>query len=330
MELENTATQTGTNMETSVGMGDEMRQTVKALMEELGVTQNAAAKRIGGISGTTLSQWINGKYPANDSNIVEKVSKWIETEKMRIQSKTAFPPEPDWIETPTSRKVMNVLAFSQMTGHIAVIYGSAGVGKSKGAKRYTLLNPNAWMATMSPQISSVGAALEEIAEAVGLKDIPSRAARVHRELKKALTGTKGLLIIDEAQHLSVEVLDAIRSIHDAVEGMVGLAFIGNDRVYSQLTGGGKRSLEFAQLFSRIGKKQSLQRPTQGDVEALVKHFGIEGNAELSFLKELAQKPGALRGMTYTMQLASVFAMGESEKIRLCHLQDAWKDLVGGA
>src|ERR1035437_1267786 len=50
-------------------------------------------------------------------------------------------------------------------------------------------------------------------------------------------GTGGLLVIDEAQHLSVAALDQIRSIHDATD--LGIALVGNQQVYARLTGGNR-------------------------------------------------------------------------------------------
>ena len=71
-----------------------------------------------------------------------------------------------------------------------------------------------------------------------------------------LQGTKGLLILDEAQHLMLPALESLRSIHDATA--CGLVLMGNEAVYSRLSG--RHSAEFAQLYSRVGSVLKLENP----------------------------------------------------------------------
>ena len=71
-----------------------------------------------------------------------------------------------------------------------------------------------------------------------------------------LQGTKGLLILDEAQHLMLPALESLRSIYDTTE--CGLVLMGNEAVYSRLSG--RRSAEFAHLFSRVGSVLKLEKP----------------------------------------------------------------------
>jgi len=208
--------------------------------------------------------------------------------------------------------------------HIAVIYGGAGVGKTKALLKYAEKYPNVWVVTMSPATASVAAALEEIALGLGLRGLPGRAARLQREIIRRLRDTKGVLIVDEAQHLFVSTLEAIRAIHDATE--IGLVLCGNESVYSRLTGGSRTAI-FAQLYSRVGKRLHLARSTSADVEELASAFGISGDEEVKALENIAQKPGALRGVVNVLRLASILAKGEKETMTLRHINLAWKDLA---
>ena len=76
-----------------------------------------------------------------------------------------------------------------------------------------------------------------------------------------VNGVRGLLIVDEAQHLSLRALETLRALHDATGA--GLALMGNAVVYARLTGG-RRAAEFAQLFSRVGKRVRLTQVEEGD------------------------------------------------------------------
>jgi len=102
---------------------------------------------------------------------------------------------------------------------------------------------------MTPTINSVAACMGRIATAVNLPEIPVSAVKAENAIIARLHDTKGLLIVDEAQHLPVSGLDAVRSIHDATG--CGLALLGNESVYARITGGARQA-HFAQLFSRVG------------------------------------------------------------------------------
>ncbi|MBF0546197.1 MAG: AAA family ATPase [Candidatus Riflebacteria bacterium] len=297
---------------------DVLRKRAKALMAEFGLSQNQASKEIG-VSGAMLNQWLSGKYTA-EAKSEQKICRWIEfkTEKLKIN---AFPDDPDWQATPTGKKIINVLTYAQMARDIAVIYGSAGIGKSKTIEHYSNLNPSVWVVTMNKTIKNLNIAMQLIAETVGVKISGSPTAfKFFRPLVNALKGTNGLLIIDEAQHLNLGSLEAIRGLHD--ESKIGIALVGNESVYGQLTGG-KRSAEFAQLFSRVGKRLRLVKPHSEDILAIAKTFGIESKIECDFLKDIGTREGALRGLIKTLRLASLTAYGAKEKVSLNHIQEAW-------
>ena len=49
--------------------------------------------------------------------------------------------------------------------------------------------------------------------------------------------------------------------------------MGNEAVYSRLSG--RRSAEFAQLYSRVGMGLQLRRTSAADVEALAGQWGVK-------------------------------------------------------
>ena len=114
----------------------------------------------------------------------------------------------------------------------------------------------------------------------------------------------GLLIIDEAQHLSPEAHDLIRAIHDDAD--IGVALLGNEAIHTRLEGDGKRE-RFAQLTSRIGVRMSKPKALRSDIDALLTAWEIEGAAERALLHAIARKPGALRLMSKTLKLAHMMA-----------------------
>jgi hypothetical protein len=236
-----------------------------------------------------------------------------------------MPELPQWVELPTAaKKIMPVLQYAHMAGDIAVIYGGAGVSKTRTCEQYQRLYPNVWMATMSPDTSGVAGCLEECAHEIGLRDIKPGAARMRREIVSRLKRSGGLLIVDEAQHLSVQALEELRTVHDRTG--IGMVLSGNESVYARLTGG-SRQATFAQLFSRIGKRLRLHRPLKTDCYELAAAFGIECDPKIkAVLADIGQRPGGLRGLAKTLRLASMFAAANGGTVGKEHIIAGWKDL----
>lgn len=301
-----------------------LRGKVQALLETAELNQ-AQIAREAGISSAALSSWLKGTYKGDNRAVEEKLNRWLESRARSALTTATMPGAPEWVDTPTGRRVKAVLGFAQAAGDLGCIYGGAGLGKTVSIRAYADANPNVWVVTMSPAHGGVSSALEEVAETLGMRGIPGRAARLHRELVGRLRNTGGLLVIDEAQHLNMRCLEAIRAIHDATG--IGLVLCGNESVFARLTGG-SREATFAQLFSRLGKRLRLARPLQGDIEALADAFDVRGSEERRVLAAIANKPGALRGVVKTLRLASVFAAGKNQPLGAEHLRAAWRDLGG--
>lgn len=306
----------------------EVRTRVRAEMEAHRLSQSMVSRETG-LDKSLLSQWLNDKYPGDNEAAARTLARWLEARQARAQTLATLPAAPTWIDTPSSRQILAALSYAQMAADLSVIYGGAGVGKTSAARHYQRQAPSVWIATMTPSTAGVGTCLERLAVSVGLKvGGHTRPDRMEAELIERLRDTQGLLIVDEAQHLSTKALDNVRSIQDAAG--IGVVLMGNEVVYTQLTGG-NRSTGFAQLFSRIGKRVRLGRPQASDVDALLDAWGITGKAERKALQDIAGKPGALRGVTKVLRLASMFAAGDTAAngtISLEHIRAAWRDLGG--
>lgn len=307
-------------------------ETTRDLRAEIAVLQardkkltQAEIARLAGVGAPRLNRWLKGLYEGDNATVEAELARWVDVYTARINESRALPTAPGFVVTPTSDRVMAALGYAQVAGDIAVIYGGAGLGKTSSIFEYERLNPNVWVATMSPATTTVVPALEEIAIALGLREMPGGAARIQRTITSRLRGTQGLLIIDEAQHLGVAALDGVRTLHDATG--VGIALVGNESVYARLTGG-NRAAYLDRLFSRIGKRVRLVRATREDIDALVDGWNLSGADCRKVLHEIAAKPGGLRGLTKVLRLASMFAAGADRAVSCADIRAAWRDLGG--
>lgn len=288
------------------------------------LTQAQVAREIG-VSGSAISQYTMGKYPGDSAALEEKIRKWVIGRDKQRRVVQGMPKVPEYFESPSALKMEHCIEYAHRSGTIAVIYGGAGVGKTTTARRYAENNTAVWLATMTPACSSIASCLDRVANAVGLKGLPphSAPAKLEGAIMDRVMSTKGLILIDEAQHLSVKALEALRSIHDATD--IGIVLLGNEVIYTRLTGG-TRATEFAQLFSRIGARVRLTRPTKGDVKTLCDAWRIQGDDERTLVTELSQRPGALRGVTKALQLAKLLAGAAT--LEREHILRAWSELGG--
>lgn len=281
-----------------VPLHPDLRQKVQTTMRREGLSLRQVARDLGA-SPPALSRWLEGQTVRVAAEIEAAALAWLR--EHRAQGLEPF------CETYSAERILSGLAYAQAFGDLVAIYGGPGVGKTRSIQHYQGLYPNVWVVTLSPSCSGVVPALEEICEAVGLSDASGGARRLARAIRTRVIGAEGLLILDEAQHLSQAAIEEIRSLHDWCraddEGhAVGVALVGNETVYSRLTGP-SRSAHFAQLFSRIGMRIYLQKPTPGDVRALARQYKVQSKECLALLERVAERPGALRGVVKALRLA---------------------------
>lgn len=318
-----------TNPQTADAKADEqavdLRDQIRQLMAgDKRLSQNRVAREAD-ISATTLSQWLGGNYPGNNDAVEAKLKRWVETTQAARAQADQMPEAPRYVQTPTGERVIATLRYAQIAADIAVVYGGAGLGKTTAAEQYARLAPNVWLATMTPASASVVPALQVIAEALGLMNVPSGANNLHAAICRRVAGTGGLIVIDEAQHLTETALDQVRAINDKTH--VGIVLIGNERVYARMAGG-NRAAYLDRLFSRIGKKTPLRKSVAGDVTALLDAWAVADTKCRTHLTEIAGKGGGLRTMTKVLRLASLYAAAERRELNSDDVRAAWGELGG--
>lgn len=259
-------------------------------------TQAALAKELG-ISESALSSFLSGNYKA-PWTICDKV---VSLRQMHEKKKVA-PKEPDFVPTTISKAVINAIKYCHIQGKIAVVYGDAGVGKTMAVRQYLKDNSLAVGITISPTYASITGVNELLADQLGVRERVAR--KITSEIINRLRGSGRVLVIDEAQHLTVRTLNHLRCISD--ESGVGIAFIGNDEVYTKMKGHGRA--DFAQLFSRIGMRKNVLTTniTRDDVKAVFGRYDVDDNA-LDVLYRISRTNYGLRGaVNVFVNTAAVF------------------------
>lgn len=299
-----------------------LRDRVRQIAGSNNAYTQAQIAREAGVSGATLSQWLGGTYAGNNETVARKLFQWLEGYEARLNS-GGLPAAPHWVSTPTAEKVISGLRYAQIANDIVVIYGGAGLGKSKAIERYRTQAPNVWVAEMTPASSGVLGCLETIVEAMGIRDYSRTAHAMQRCILAKARGTNGLLVIDEAQHLTTLALDQVRAIND--QAQVGLVLCGNERVYGQMAGG-TRAAYLDRLFSRIGKRIHLKKSSDADVDAIIHAWGVKDVQCKARIRDIASHPGALRVLTKVLRVATIYSDAAGRQLSYDDLQAAWREL----
>lgn len=282
--------------------------------------------RESGLSSSAVSQYLTGMYKGNVASVERKLAKWLTSRDRRTSLAASSIKEAPFFEGPAALRIMAALEYVQQAGDMASIIAAPGIGKTSTAEEYAKRNPNCWIATITPSSANVAMTLTEICDATGVHPENFRGARsMAQQIRIRVRGTHGLLIIDEAQHLSLPAIEEIRSIHDATK--IGIALLGSFAFQARIKHE-RLQARTAQIMSRLGMRVAIARPTDDDVEAMLDAWQITGRKERDYLKRLAAGAGALRNVAKTIRLAALSAAGAKEELQFKHLEDARAALDG--
>ena len=303
---------------------EALRLSVRKVLLSSGMTQDAMA-RAAGVSGATLSLWLAGKYAGNNGAFEERVVAWLAEHSGPALDRCEVAPV--WVRTPTGDAIEHVFEYARARPTIGLVYGGSGVGKTTAIIRYARSGRRVWVFEAAKHAASMLEMLRGVEEAMsGYRCEEKRSSTIARGILERLQWAPGgLLIVDEAQHLTLDAVEELRYLHD--NSRTGLVFAGNEKVHSQLTGEARRA-EFAQLSSRVGKSLRLNRPTPGDEEAIADAWRINGAEARELCQQIAKEVGGLRDLNNALVDATAAAHAMGRAVDAKTLRAAWSDLGG--
>ncbi|WNY75943.1 AAA family ATPase [Pasteurella multocida] len=298
---------------------------IKQIIESGEIAQAALAREVD-LSSGALSSFLNGKYRGDNQRISQALENWLEQREIK---RSRFITAPDFIVTPTAELIHTIIGYAHALGCITTVFGMSGAGKTVAAREYQKRHRNVWLITAHPSRSSLSEMLYDIALELGVGEPPKRKAALARLIESRMKGTKGLLIIDEADHLSYETLEELRLIQEACD--IGMTLIGNDKVYTRMRGGINQSHDFARLWSRSAKNESIQHCKKEDIIAIAKAWQLDTSDKklLSLLADTGKRGGGLRILTQVLRLAWFSANGDNKPLDYDYILSAKNELQGG-
>lgn len=274
-----------------------------------------------GIGQSTLEAFVKGTYQGKKATQARKLFQYRQTIEAQTKRQEKLPINPGFFETETSIRLEGLLLMAH-EGRITAAGTGPGTGKTMSIREYKQKAPNCYIATMRPSTQRVLPMIQQVQRAMGMPGLQARTRDASQMVLDKLVDRKALLVIDEANYLSIEALEELRAWHD--ETGVGLALFGNEELIAMIESG-RKSDQLARLNRRISHSHVQKVPTEGDVETFCDAWGIEQVDIRGYLRRIALTPhaGGLGECQQLIEAASLIADGEDrESLSITDLRDA--------
>lgn len=270
---------------------------IAQLREHLQVTGKSQGDVATATSTSTamLSQFLSNKYP-NMAKATETYWSYLQLERRRAIS----PKKPNFVMTSISADIFGALSYVELNQSIGLIVGKSGIGKTSTLEQYAGQNRQKTV-MISAHARTDKALLDKLTLAVTGKRIKETMSDLTDRLIHTLEGSNRILIIDEAQRLSKNALEAIRAISD--EAGVGLVLSGTPELLDRLDSEG---YEHIRNRASVTKRYENLRSVE-DIELVFRESALEPDA-IQFLYKIARGKESLRGAVHLFVYAANFCL----------------------
>lgn len=239
----------------------ELIERLKKIKERSNYSQTELAIKIAR-SPAVINQFLQGKYKGDLDDVTARIRDFVETEEARFNAKFKAP---SFVETASTIRAKELIKFANQYRTICVLTATSGLGKSTILKECKAEYTNSILIEVTPGFTP--RALMRALLAV-LKSDYSRSLSTADLMKECITclkKTEYLILVDEAELLPYQTLEALRRLYDMTE--VGLVLAGLPRLSSNLLG---EDGEHVQMYSRVSQYLDLNdKFSRQDFDALV-------------------------------------------------------------
>ena len=276
----------------------DLRKEFRDFMEVHSLKQAHIARSLG-VSPSVISQWLKGEYRGDNASLEEKVKAFMRN----FSIKKGIEAKEEIKQLKNLKSAHFVMDEAVVLREMAVLYGKPGSGKTVAVKEWVKKHPEALFIEVVPGMSVVRV-LKLIAQKLGI-DSSATTDELVLAIAKEFLRRDSVLVIDEAEHLTTNALEAIRRIYDFSKVPVILA--GTYGLIKNLKGARG---ELLQLFSRVNGKWEFRELDSEDMELL---FG-------DFAPVIARYTLHLRRAANLYKKAKRFADMEGEALSAKHIE----------
>lgn len=240
-------------------------------------SQNKAANSLKGVSSATVSQILNTNWELVSDEMWRNVGAqvgWSENEWVAVETR--------------DYKLLNtILTDAQLHSNVFAVTGEAGTGKSFVLKRFAETNRRVYLLQCA-EYWNRKMFLQELLTTMGRDYSGFTVAEMMTEVVRGLkTQQNPLLLLDEADKLSDQVLYFFITLYNHLEDHCGIVLCATDHLAKRIKRGLKLNKKgYKEIYSRIARKFiELQGAGSGDITAICLANGITDRATIKQIIE---------------------------------------------
>ncbi len=250
-------------------MVNEERKQIAAQLKEYCAqkgSQNKAANSMNGVSSATISKVLNGDWETIGDDMWRSIASQCghETKEWRIA------------ETQAYKRMSFLLDNAKVDSLVLSVVGDAGCGKTEAIKNYAKQNRHVYHLCCS-EYWNRRTFMGKLLQCMGVDYTGSTVSDMMDDIIDNLKRTDSpLIVLDEADKLSDQVLYFFISLYNQLEGHCGIILCATNYLEKRIKKGLRTKRKgYEEIYSRMGRKfVALQVVNSEDIAAVCVLNGV--------------------------------------------------------
>lgn len=234
-----------------------LREQLTEYLESNKISQEAAAAAMA-ISGSALSAWRKEKYAGDNARIEALVVEYLGRQVATAVEVGTFKRDFDFVETSVYDLICTGVNLAEARGEIRPVLGDSGIGKTTALLHIREEKQTAIFVQVYKGIRK-NRFLAKMCKAAGIST-KGTFDDLFEDLVSQLRGTGRPIIVDEAEHLPIDALDAVRRINDFTG--CGVVLVGLPIFYELLR-------RYPYIYNRTAMPIRLKRLDKQDTSKMI-------------------------------------------------------------
>ena len=244
---------------------------------EMKGSQKRAATSLVGVSPATVTQIVTGKWELINEKMWRNVAAQIGVKQTRWNI----------VETRNYKALSEIFADAQENALVLAVCGEAGTGKSLTAAHYGAENPNVYVLACS-EYWNRKTFLRELLRVMGKNPAGDTVGDMVDDVVMALKRRENpLIILDEADKLSDQVMFFFITFYNKLEDYCGIVLMATDYLEKKVRRGLRLNKKgYKEIYSRIGRRfVAMPGLSATDISDVCRANGVEGLREIDTVKK---------------------------------------------
>ena len=244
---------------------------------EMKGSQKRAATSLVGVSPATVTQIVTGKWELINEKMWRSIAAQIGVKQTRWNI----------VETRNYRALSDIFSDAQENALVLAVCGEAGTGKSLTAAHYGAENPNVYVLACS-EYWNRKTFLRELLRVMGKNPAGDTVGDMVDDVVMALKRRENpLIILDEADKLSDQVMFFFITFYNKLEDYCGIVLMATDYLEKKVRRGLRLNKKgYKEIYSRIGRRfVAIPGLSATDISDVCRANGVEGLREIETVKK---------------------------------------------